>query len=36
MNMYDLIYKKREGGILSQEEIEFFINGYTSGEIPDY
>lgn len=36
MNMYDLIYKKREGEILTQEEIEFFINGYTSGSIPDY
>lgn len=36
MNMYDIIYKKREGGILDQEEIEFFINGYTNGIIPDY
>lgn len=36
MNMYDLIYKKREGEALTQEEIEFFISGYTSGSIPDY
>lgn len=36
MNMYDLIYKKREGGTLSGEEIEFFIQGYTNGSIPDY
>ncbi len=36
MNMYDLIYKKREGEALTQEEIEFFINGYTNGSIPDY
>ena len=36
MNMYDIIYKKREGGILTNEEIEFFIDGYTSGSIPDY
>ena len=36
MNMYDLIYKKREGGTLSREEIEFFIQGYTNGSIPDY
>jgi pyrimidine-nucleoside phosphorylase len=36
MNMYDLIYKKREGGELSETEIEFFINGYTNGTIPDY
>ncbi len=36
MNMYDIIYKKREGGILDKDEIEFFVNGYTNGEIPDY
>ena len=36
MNMYDIIYKKREGGSLDKDEIEFFVNGYTKGEIPDY
>ncbi len=36
MNMYDIIYKKREGGVLDQEEIEFFVSGYTNGSIPDY
>ena len=36
MNMYDIIYKKREGGALDKEEIEFFIEGYTNGNIPDY
>lgn len=36
MNMYDVIYKKREGGVLSKEEIEFFVTGYTVGDIPDY
>ncbi|PBB05501.1 pyrimidine-nucleoside phosphorylase [Salimicrobium humidisoli] len=36
MRMYDIIVKKREGNILSEEEIRFFINGYTNGEIPDY
>ncbi|HQC82834.1 MAG TPA: pyrimidine-nucleoside phosphorylase, partial [Bacillota bacterium] len=36
MNMYDIIYKKREGNPLSEEEIRFFINGYTEGSIPDY
>lgn len=36
MRMYDIIMKKREKGILSKEEIEFFINGYVRGEIPDY
>ncbi len=32
----DIIIKKRDGLVLSREEIEFFIKGYTSGEIPDY
>ncbi|QUH20721.1 pyrimidine-nucleoside phosphorylase [Alkaliphilus sp. B6464] len=36
MRMYDLILKKRNGGILSKEEINYFIKGYTGGDIPDY
>lgn len=36
MRMYDIIMKKRNGEELSREEIEFFIGGYTKGEIPDY
>jgi len=36
MHAIDVIAKKRDGGELSQEEIEFFIQGYTRGEIPDY
>lgn len=32
----DLIVKKRDGGKLSKEEIKYFIDGYTKGEIPDY
>lgn len=36
MRMYDIIMKKRNGGTLSKEEIEFFIGGYTAAEIPDY
>ncbi|MCR5595999.1 MAG: pyrimidine-nucleoside phosphorylase [Lachnospiraceae bacterium] len=36
MQMYDLIMKKRNGGVLNRDEIDFFINGYTKGEIPDY
>ncbi len=36
MNMYDLILKKREGGRLRKDEIDFFINGYTDEGIPDY
>lgn len=36
MRMYDVIKKKRNGGALSEEEIRFFVDGYTRGEIPDY
>ena len=36
MQMTDLIAKKRDGGALSTEEIDFMIQGYTRGEIPDY
>lgn len=36
MRMYDIIMKKRNGFALLKEEIEFFVNGYTKGEIPDY
>lgn len=36
MRMVDLIEKKRDGEVLSAEEINFFIQGYTKGEIPDY
>lgn len=36
MLMVDVIRKKRDGGKLSKEEIDFFINGYVAGTIPDY
>ncbi|MBA2173804.1 pyrimidine-nucleoside phosphorylase [Halobacillus locisalis] len=36
MRMYDIIVKKRDGGQLTKQEIEFFVEGYTKGEIPDY
>lgn len=36
MRMYDLIMKKRNGGQLTKEEIEFMVKGFTAGEIPDY
>ena len=36
MRMYDLIIKKRNGHSLSKEEIEFMVEGFTKGEIPDY
>lgn len=36
MRMYDIILKKRNGDELSREEIDFFVQGYTKGSIPDY
>ncbi|MBQ0009392.1 MAG: pyrimidine-nucleoside phosphorylase [Firmicutes bacterium] len=36
MRMVDIITKKRDGGKLSDEEIEFVVNGYVDGKIPDY
>lgn len=36
MRMVDLILKKRNNEELTKEEIEFIIEGYTKGEIPDY
>ena len=36
MRMIDIIEKKRDGKSLTKEEIEFFVNGYTHGEVPDY
>ena len=36
MRMYDIIMKKRNGGELTAEEINFFVEGYTKGIIPDY
>ena len=36
MRMYDIIMKKRDGSELSTEEINFFVDGYTKGSIPDY
>ena len=36
MRMYDVIKKKRDGGVLSAEEIRAFVEGYTDGSIPDY
>jgi pyrimidine-nucleoside phosphorylase len=34
--MVDLIAKKRDGKELTKEEISFIVEGYTSGDIPDY
>ncbi|MFD1738791.1 pyrimidine-nucleoside phosphorylase [Bacillus salitolerans] len=36
MRMVDLIQRKRDGQTLSADEINFIINGYTDGIIPDY
>lgn len=36
MRMYDVILKKRRGEELLKEEIDFFVNGFTEGSIPDY
>ncbi len=36
MRMYDLITKKKQGESLTKEEINFIVEGYTNGTIPDY
>ncbi|AMW31954.1 pyrimidine-nucleoside phosphorylase [Fervidobacterium islandicum] len=36
MRAYDIILKKRNGGKLSKEEIEFMVSGYVKGDVPDY
>lgn len=36
MNMVDVIAQKRDGGELSNEQINYFIELYSAGEIPDY
>jgi pyrimidine-nucleoside phosphorylase len=36
MRTVDLIQRKRDGEELAPEEIEFLVEGYTTGDIPDY
>jgi pyrimidine-nucleoside phosphorylase len=36
MRAVDIIIKKREKGELTREEIQFFIQGFVEGNIPDY
>ena len=36
MRAVDVIVKKRDRGELTGEEIKFFVDGFTRGEIPDY
>lgn len=34
--MYDIIDRKKNGEELTKSEIEYFVGGFTRGEIPDY
>lgn len=36
MNAYDVIMKKRNGHVLSRDEIEFMVSGFVRGAVPDY
>jgi pyrimidine-nucleoside phosphorylase len=36
MRVVDLIIKKRDGGVLEPSELAFFVNGVTTGAVPDY
>ena len=36
MRMYDIITHKKNGLPLQEDEINFFVRGFTAGEIPDY
>jgi pyrimidine-nucleoside phosphorylase len=36
MRAVDIIIKKRDKDELTRKEIEFFVKGFTSGDIPDY
>ena len=36
LHILDIIRKKRDGGTLTKDEIEYFVRGCTDGSIPDY
>ena len=36
MNILEIIAKKRDKKELTKEEIEYFVKGYTNGEVTDY
>jgi len=36
MNTQDIILKKRDGGVLSADEIKYLVRGISDGSIPDY
>ncbi|MHB1456602.1 MAG: thymidine phosphorylase [Armatimonadota bacterium] len=35
MRAYDIITQKRDGGVLSSDQIRFMVEGFTCGEVPD-
>ncbi len=35
MRMYDILHRKRQGEALREEEIRWFVQAYTAGQIPD-
>jgi pyrimidine-nucleoside phosphorylase len=35
-SIYEIISKKRDGNELTTQEIQYFIDGYVNGTIPDY
>ena len=36
MRIYDIIAKKRDGGVHTRAELEALIRGYVAGDVPDY
>ena len=36
MRMVDVIDQKRNGGVLSDEQLQFFVDGVIDGSLPDY
>ena len=36
MRMFDIIAKKRDGGVLERAELELAITGFVNGSVPDY
>ena len=36
MRAYDIIEAKRDGAVLSRAQIDFMVQGYVDGQIPDY
>ena len=36
MNAYDIIFRKRNGKALTQAELQWFVDGFTSGDVTEY